>query len=100
MTKRLKVKSVNDVITNSSDETYILSGHGGCTETEILEQFETFMKKNYPDEWDLEGCSEYTIIPEVSKQRHGLFEISWDVMCNLSWAEKYLKECFGNNNIQ
>lgn len=97
---RLKIKSINDVITNSSDEAYIVKNSGDSKTIEEL--FGKFMAKHHRDEWYSLG--DYFRWPCMQPDRYkdlsdGSVLVDWTVMCNLGDAQGYLEDCFGKENI-
>jgi len=98
----MKIKSINDVITNSSDETYIVKTP--LSPLEVKEKFEKYMHDNHPDDWhecEYFGEDGYTFIPDsYISEEPGEVTIEWNVMCNLSDAYKYLQEVFGEDNVK
>ena len=95
----MKIRSVSDVITNSSSESYIIKNSGNKFDVE--EAFDKFMKKNHNDEWDeTTEWSSYKPDQYVDGPGDGDITIDWLVVCNLDDAYKYLRECFGEENVE
>lgn len=95
----MKIRSVSDVITNSSSESYIIKNSGNKFDVE--EAFDKFMKKNHNDEWDeTTEWSSYKPDQYVDGPEDGDVTIDWLVLCNLDDAYKYLQECFGEENVK
>lgn len=98
----MKIKSITDVITNSSDETYIVKA--GLSAIEVSEAFDKYMMENHRDEWATDentwDPSGHTYVPDSYTDTPEGVVVSWDVMCNLNDAEEYLKECFGEDAIE
>lgn len=93
----IKIKSQTDVITNSSDETYIIKTTKTADEVEKI--FYEYMEKYHEEEWNHRYERDFpdraTMYPDFIEQvRPGAVRISWDSMCNLDNAEKYIKEAF------
>ena len=100
----MRIRSINDVITNSSDETFIIRTK--LSPDEVQAKFEAYMEKFHPYEWNDEW-KEYgfrnrdTYAPDsYTETDDGNVMISWDVMCNLDSPQKYLEECFGDENVE
>ena len=94
----MKIRSVSDVITNSSSESYIIKNSGNKFDVE--EAFDKFMKKNHNDEWDEAEWTSCKPDQYVDGPGDGDVTIDWLVLCNLDDAYKYLRECFGEKNVE
>ncbi len=97
---KYRIKSQTDVITNSSDETYIIKTT--LTPTQVRERFERYMSWFHPDEWDPDPDKRGTYEPDTVEAigDTGEVMVSWDVLCNLDNASGYLGDCFGPDNIR
>lgn len=99
----MRIRSINDVITNSSDETFVIKTK--LSPDEVQAKFEAYMEKFHQYEWN-EEWKEYgfrnreTYAPDSYKTIDDGVLISWDVMCNLDAPQKYLEECFGDENVK
>lgn len=94
----MKIRSVSDVITNSSSESYIIKNSGNKFDVE--EAFDKFMKKNHNNEWDEAEWTSCKPDQYVDGPEDGDVTIDWLVLCNLDDACKYLRECFGEENVK
>ena len=100
----MKIRSINDVITNSSDETFIIRTK--LSPDEVQAKFEAYMEKfhsyEWNDEWKEYGfVDRHTYAPDsYTKTDDGDVMVSWDIMCNLDAPQKYLEECFGDENVE
>ena len=100
----MRIRSINDVITNSSDETFIVKTT--MSPDEVQAKFEAYMEKFHPYEWN-EEWKEFgfrdrdTYAPDrYEKASEDEVEVSWDVMCNLDSPRKYMEECFGDDKVR
>lgn len=94
-----KLLSRTGVITNSSDEVYIVKT--GLSESESLEKFDSYMREHHDYEWlhEFENSfplpDRYSMFPDYTKEvKPGFVRFAWESMCNLEDAEGYLKETF------
>lgn len=94
----MKIRSVSDIITNSSSESYIIKNSGNKFDVE--EAFDKFMKKNHNNEWDEAEWTSCKPDQYVDGPEDGDVTIDWLVLCNLDDACKYLCECFGEKNVE
>ena len=94
----MKIRSVSDVITNSSSESYIIKNSGNKFDVE--EAFDKFMKKNHNNEWDEAEWTSCKPDQYADGPGDGDVTIDWLVLCNLDDAYKYLRECFGEKNVE
>ena len=100
----MKIRSINDVITNSSDETFVIKTN--LSPDEVQAKFEAYMEKYHEYEWNEEWkeygfCDRSTYAPDsYTETSDGNVMVSWDIMCNLDSPQKYLEECFGDENVE
>ena len=93
----MKIKSITDVITNSSSEVYIVKTT--LDEIECRELFDKVSREMEPDSYELCKGMEYTLIPSIEKISSDTVEFNWDILCNLNNARGILAKIFGENNI-
>lgn len=94
----MKIKSKTDVITNSSDETYIIKTD--LTEEEAKVLFYEYMEKNHHEEWNNTEWRflEPDLIYRDNKKGSIIFE--WSILCNLDDAYGYLCDVFGKEFVK
>lgn len=91
----VKIKSKNDVITNSSDEAYIVKINIDASEAKRL--FYDYMEENHYEEWHSEWPD---LEPgRVVKTKDGVV-FDWPILCNLENAYSYLCDVFGKENVE
>lgn len=97
----MKIKSITDVVTNSSSETYLINTELSCEEAK--KEFMDFIKKD-PDaidlKWNPNPDTDETIVPEVTVEKDGILKFNWDILCNIDNVVIYLKILFGSENVQ
>lgn len=99
----MKIKSLVDVITNSSSECYIIKNPKICL-SDFQELWENkLIKEGYYDEQmrptEKTDYEDY-IHGELSEDENGNFRLDFPILCNLDFdVDEILREWFGTNNV-
>lgn len=98
----MKIKSIVDVITNSSSECYTVKSNLdlGTVSDMVMDYIENKIvtgQDEYYKDWK-ECCTDDTVVPVV-EGANGVYHVDWDVLCNLDDAHGMLCELFGEENV-
>ena len=96
----MKIKSLVDIITNSSSECYQIKNTQGITAEEFKEKwFNELVRQGVYDK-ESSFATDTTLLGDIYSEDDYLY-LDYPVLCNIDFdILKVLKEWFGENNVE